>query len=389
MTFDFDTIINRRASESIKWRKFGDEILPLWVADMDFRAPQPVIDALQARLDHGILGYPGLPEGLTESVLGWLSRRHGWEVKPEALIFLPGVVTGFNLAAQAFARPGEGVLLQTPTYGKFFDVSRHVNFIQQEMELTRDASGQYQIDLDAFESAITPKTRVFMLCNPQNPTGRVFRQDELEAMAEICLRNEVIICSDEIHSDLIYSGHRHIPIASLAPEIADRTVTFIAPSKTFNVAGLKASVAIITNPALREKFEAARRGLVGWVNLLGMVAMQAAYAEGEPWLESLLPYLEANRDYLADFVARELPGVTMAKPEGTFLAWLDCRGLGTDQTPSTFFLKEAKIAVNDGAWFGSGGEGFVRLNFGCPRATLEEGLSRMKAAVEDRGLGVG
>ncbi len=389
MTFDFDTIINRRASESIKWRKFGDEILPLWVADMDFRAPQPVIDALQARLDHGILGYPGLPEGLTESVLGWLSRRHGWEVKPEALIFLPGVVTGFNLAAQAFARPGEGVLLQTPTYGKFFDVSRHVNFIQQEMELTRDANGQYQIDLDAFESAITPKTRVFMLCNPQNPTGRVFRQDELEAMAEICLRNEVIICSDEIHSDLIYSGHRHIPIASLAPEIADRTVTFIAPSKTFNVAGLKASVAIITNPALREKFEAARRGLVGWVNLLGMAAMQAAYAEGEPWLESLLPYLEANRDYLAAFVERELPGVTMAKPEGTFLAWLDCRGLGTGQTPSTFFLKEAKIAVNDGAWFGSGGEGFVRLNFGCPRATLEEGLSRMKAAVEDRGLGVG
>jgi cystathionine beta-lyase len=389
MTFDFDTIINRRASESIKWRKFGDEILPLWVADMDFRAPQPVIDALQARLDHGILGYPGLPEGLTESVLGWLSRRHGWEVKPEALIFLPGVVTGFNLAAQAFARPGEGVLLQTPTYVKFFDVSRHVNFIHQEMELTRDANGQYQIDLDAFESAITPKTRVFMLCNPQNPTGRVFRQDELEAMAEICLRNEVIICSDEIHSDLIYSGHRHIPIASLAPEIADRTVTFIAPSKTFNVAGLKASVAIITNPALREKFEAARRGLVGWVNLLGMAAMQAAYAEGEPWLESLLPYLEANRDYLAAFVERELPGVTMAKPEGTFLAWLDCRGLGTGQTPSTFFLKEAKIAVNDGAWFGSGGEGFVRLNFGCPRATLEEGLSRMKAAVEDRGLGVG
>ena len=382
MNFDFDTIINRRASESTKWRTFADDVLPMWVADMDFRAPEAVIAALQKKLDHGIFGYPSLPDGLTDTVLAWLSRRHGWEVEPEALVFLPGVVTGFNLAAQALTRPGEGVLVQTPTYGPFFRVAANANLIQQEMELIRGDDGQYQVDLDAFEAAITPETRIFMLCNPQNPTGRVFRKDELEAMAEICLRNEVIICSDEIHSDLIYSGNKHIPIANLSPEIANQTVTFIAPSKTFNIAGLKASAAIIPNPEMREKFKAARRGVVDWVNLLGLTAMQAAYASGEPWLDALLLYLESNRDYLVDFVARELPSVRVTAPQGTFLAWLDCRELEIEQKPSTFFRQEAKVALNDGAWFGQGGEGFVRLNFGCPRATLEAGLGRLKTAVE-------
>jgi len=382
MNFDFDTIINRRASESTKWRTFADDVLPMWVADMDFRAPEAVIAALQKKLDHGIFGYPSLPDGLTDTVLAWLSRRHGWEVEPEALVFLPGVVTGFNLAAQALTRPGEGVLVQTPTYGPFFRVAANANLIQQEMELIRGDDGQYQVDLDAFEAAITPETRIFMLCNPQNPTGRVFRKDELEAMAEICLRNEVIICSDEIHSDLIYSGNKHIPIANLSPEIANQTVTLIAPSKTFNIAGLKASAAIIPNPEMREKFKAARRGVVDWVNLLGLTAMQAAYASGEPWLDALLLYLESNRDYLVDFVARELPSVRVTAPQGTFLAWLDCRELEIEQKPSTFFRQEAKVALNDGAWFGQGGEGFVRLNFGCPRATLEAGLGRLKTAVE-------
>ena len=382
MNFDFDTIINRRASESTKWRTFADDVLPMWVADMDFRAPEAVIAALQKKLDHGIFGYPSLPDGLTDTVLAWLSRRHGWEVEPEALVFLPGVVTGFNLAAQALTRPGEGVLVQTPTYGPFFRVAANANLIQQEMELIRGDDGQYQVDLDAFEAAITSETRIFMLCNPQNPTGRVFRKDELEAMAEICLRNEVIICSDEIHSDLIYSGNKHIPIANLSPEIANQTVTFIAPSKTFNIAGLKASAAIIPNPEMREKFKAARRGVVDWVNLLGLTAMQAAYASGEPWLDALLLYLESNRDYLVDFVARELPSVRVTAPQGTFLAWLDYRELEIEQKPSTFFRQEAKVALNDGAWFGQGGEGFVRLNFGCPRATLEAGLGRLKTAVE-------
>ena len=381
MEFDFNTLPNRRANESVKWNKYNEDVLPMWVADMDFKTPDPVIEALKARVDHGVFGYPQFPKNLEESIVEWLDRRHGWQVTPEDLVFIPGVVTGFNLAAHAVTRPGDGFLVQTPTYGPFFGVEKNVNLVQHEMELTRCKNGQYKVDLDAFEAALTGRTRIFMLCNPQNPTGRVFRKDELEAMAEICLKNQIIICSDEIHSDLIFSGNKHIPIASLDPEIAAKTITLIAPSKTFNIAGLKASVAIITDEALRKQFCDARQGLTGRVNLLGMVAMEAAYARGGAWLDALLEYLEANRDYLYDFVAQELPGVKMAKPEGTYLAWLDCREAGINGKPDEFFLENAKVAENDGSWFGKGGQGFVRLNFGCPRSILEEGLTRMKKAI--------
>jgi cystathionine beta-lyase len=222
-----------------------------------------------------------------------------------------------------------------------------------------------------------------MLCNPQNPTGRVFRTDELEKMAEICLKNDIIICADEIHSDLIFSDHQHIPAAKLSPEIAEKTITLIAPSKTFNIAGLEASVAVIQNEDLKKQFDGARKGLLGHVNLLGLIALRAAYQHGEPWLEAMMAYIEVNRDYLYEFVNTELPGVTMAKPEGTYLAWLDCNAAGFKGKPSDFFKANAKIAMNDGDWFGKGGTGFVRLNFGCPHAMLEEALSKMKAALDN------
>jgi len=383
MTFNFDTFANRRATESAKWRTYGDDVLPMWVADMDFQTPPAVIKALQARLEHGVFGYPIHPEGLKESVVKWLAQRHNWEVTPDDLIFVPGVVAGFHLASHAVTRPGDGVIVQTPTYGPFFGVENNVNLIQQEMELTREPGGQYSIDYDAFESCMTGRSRIFMLCNPHNPTGRVFRQDELEKMAEICLRNDVIICSDEIHSDLVFSESKHIPVAALSPEIAAKTITLIAPSKTFNIAGLKTSVAVITDEGLRQQFDGARKGLLGGVNLLGQYAALAAYQEGGPWLDELLVYLEANRDYLHDSVQNELPGVHMAKPEGTYLAWLDCRQSGIEGKPSEFFQEEAKVAMNDGEWFGKGGEGFVRLNFGCPRWMLAEALSKMKEALRN------
>jgi len=250
------------------------------------------------------------------------------------------------------------------------------------MELTTDAEGQYQVNMDAFNAAINGRTRIFMLCNPQNPTGRVFRKNELEAMAEICLKNDIIICSDDIHSDLIFSGNKHIPIASLDPDIAAKTITLIAPSKTFNIAGLKASVAIITDEELRKQFDGARQGLTGGVNLLGMIAMEAAYTHGESWLDALLGYLEINRDYLHEFIRKEIPEVKMAKPEGIYLAWLDCRNAGIDGKPNEFFQKQAKVAMNDGDWFGNGGQGFVRLNFGCPLSMLEESLSMIKEAMD-------
>jgi len=383
MTFDFDKRINRRDSESVKWCRYHDEIIPMWVADMDFLTPPAVIQALRERVDHGVFGYPQICPEIKEAIAAWLSQRHGWEVSAEHLILLPGVVKGFNLAAHAVCQPGQGVLVQTPTYGPFLEVADNVGLVQEEMELTRGDDGQYQIEMDAFRGAISEKTRIFMLCNPQNPTGRVFRQDELEAMAQVCLENDIIICSDEIHSDLIFSESAHIPIASLAPEIAAKTITLLAPSKTFNIAGLKASVAVIENDELRQRFEGAKQGLVGWVNLLGLTAMQAAYQEGAAWLDELLAYLEANRDYVVDFVHNELPGVDVAKPEGTYLAWLNCRGAEIPGNPSKFFREQAGVAMNDGAWFGAGGEGHVRFNFGCPRAQVEEALDKMKTAVQN------
>ncbi len=380
--YNFDTPINRRGTHSVKWDITEPGTLPLWVADMDFTSPPEVIAALDAAVSHGVFGYPFFDEEIKQAVVDWMADRHQWEIEPEDVLFLPGVVTGFNLAAKLGAQPGEGVLVQTPAYGPFFSVAKYFDLAHQEMELKREPSGQYVVDPDTLEAAITPETRVFMLCNPQNPTGRVFTQPELEEIAATCLRHRVLICSDEIHSDLIFSGHKHIPIASLDAEIAAQTITLIAPSKTFNIAGLAASVAIIQNANLRQRFEDARQGLVGWVNLLGMVAMQAAYQHGAPWLEALLAYLEANRDHTYEFVNTRLPGVQMDKPEGTYLAWLDCRGIPGDQKPEVFFKERANLYLNGGEWFGKGGAGFVRLNFGCPRQTLEEALLRMEKALK-------
>ena len=381
MTSNFDIVHNRRSTESAKWRRYEEDILPLWVADMDFRSPQPVINALIDRAYHGIFGYPVLLDGLKESVISWLARRHDWIIEPDDITFIPGVVTGFNLAVQAYSEPGDGVFFQTPAYGPFFRIAENALLIQQEMELTKSANGYYTVDYELFQQGITDRTRVFILCNPQNPTGRVFTYDELVSMAEICLRNNIIICSDEIHCDITYSGNKHIPIATLDPDIANNTITLIAPSKTFNIAGLKSSVVIIQNPDLREKYLNAKRGLVSNVNLLGLSATLAAYQHGESWLDELITYLEGNRNYLIDFIQREIPQIKTSIPEGTYLAWLDCRFADLDNKPDQYFLKNARVALNDGEWFGKGGEGFVRLNFGCPRATLVEALNRIKSSL--------
>jgi cystathionine beta-lyase len=382
MIYDFDKIIDRRNTESAKWHKYGPDVLPMWVADMDFVSPEPVIQALQKRVAHGVFGYPTTPPEMTETILDHLDRLHHWQVEPEDLIFLPGVVTGFNLASHAMAEPDGSVLVQTPVYFPFLSAPQNAGMVRDEMELTRLADGTYAIDMQSFDSAISDHTRLFILCNPHNPVGRVFRQDELECMAEICLRHNVVICSDEIHCDLVYNGNSHISIASLDPEIAQNTITLIAPTKTYNLAGLECSVAVIQNPDLREKFQNAKQGLVGWVNLMGMLAGTAAYREGQEWLDQLTAYLESNRDYLYDYVQDELPGISMAKPEGTYLGWLDCRQSEIEGSPFEFFLEKAQVATSDGAAFGKGGEGFVRLNFGCPRSMLSEALDRMKASLK-------
>lgn len=381
--FDFDRIIDRRGSDSIKWRWYGDA-LPLWVADMDFAAPDAVITALRARIEHGVFGYAGEPPTLRAALTDWLARRFGWQVAPEAFVFLPGVVTGFNVACRAATRPGEGVLVQTPVYPPMLDAAANFGLRRDEMQLTCEPNGCYSVDTAALDAAIAGDTRILLLCSPHNPTGRIFTPAELAAMAEVCLRRDVIICSDEIHGDLVLNGGRHVPIAALDPEIGRRTITLMAPSKTFNIPGLAFSFAVIEDPALRASFTAAAKDIVPHINALGYVAALAAYTEGEAWLDACLRYLTANCDYLCHFVETRLPGIRMARPEATYLAWLDCRAAALPEGPHKFFLERAGVALNDGATFGRGGEGFVRLNFGCPRATLTVALERMEAALADR-----
>ena len=277
---DLDQCLDRRCFESSKWRRYDEDVLPLWVADMDFRSPEPVIRALHERVEHGVFGYGRDTPELREVIVERLQRLYDWQVSPEELIFLPGVVTGFNLACHAFTSPGDGVLLQTPVYGPMLHAAEGAGLTNDEMELTRRADGYYEIDFDLMQETINERTRIFILCNPHNPVGRVFRRDELERMAELCLRHGIVICSDEIHGDLILSGHRHVPIASLAPAIAERTITLMAPSKTYNVPGLKCSVAIVQNEELREKLTCTHTGLVHGVNILGYTAALAAYRDG-------------------------------------------------------------------------------------------------------------
>ena len=380
MKYDFDQIIDRRSTDSIKWNLYGDAI-PLWVADMDFPAPEPVICALTDRVAHGIFGYGKEPDELRTVLVERLKRLYDWEVSPDALLFLPGIVSGFNVAARATACPGDGILVQTPVYFPFFRVPHNLHLTMNEMELTRRDDGHYEVDFDLFEETITGRTCFFLFCSPHNPVGRVFSREELERMAEICLRHNVTICSDEIHCDLVFKGHRHIPIASLSPEVARQTITLMAPSKTYNVAGIHASVGIITDPDLRDQFKAAGAGLVPHMSVLGYTSMISAYRDGDEWLGQVLDYMQANRDFLFDYVDKHLPGITMERPEGTYLAWIDCRGADLPDNAHKFFLKEAGVAMNDGATFGKGGEGFVRLNFACPRATLVQALEQMREAL--------
>jgi len=383
MIYNFDTCPDRQGTESDKWGKYPADVLPLWVADMDFVSPEPIRQALLERVQHGVFGYGrDLPE-LRELIVARMADRYGWQILPDDILFIPGVIRGFNLACHALAEPDGGVLVQTPIYPPVLLAPRHAGLKRQESELKQIADGSYEIDWESFEAALTPETRLFILCNPHNPVGRVFRREELARMAEICLRRGITVCSDEIHADLLYSGQAHTPIASLDSEIARNTITLMAPSKTFNIAGLDCSFAIIQNPELRNRYQRATCGLVGGVNILGWTAAIAAYRDGQEWLTQALAYLESNQDYLYDFVQKEIPAVKMTRPEATYLAWLDCRETGLDD-PYEFFLQKARVALNDGKTFGHGGKGFVRLNFACPRTTLVKALGRIKTALHEK-----
>ena len=388
MRYDFDHVPDRRPTDSTKWNMYDADVLPLWVADMDFPVAEPILQALRTRIDHGIFGYPDthprphVVSDLQQVLVDRMERLYNWQVAPEELVFLPGVIVGLNLTCHAIAITGGEVLVQTPVYKPFLDLAGQAGMQRQDAMLRRGPDGHYEVDWQAFEAGFTEQTRVFILCNPHNPVGRVFRIDELERMAETCLRKGVVICSDEIHCDLLFKGQKHIPIASLDMEITRNTVTLMAPTKTFNIAGLQCSFAIVQDKQLRLKLEQSKKGLVMWENLIGLTATLAAYRDGQEWLDQVLLYLEGNRDFVYEYVQANLPQLQIVKPEGTYLAWLDCRKTGIQGNPCEFFIKEAGVALNEGASFGKGGEGFVRLNFACTRDILTQALERMKAALQ-------
>lgn len=376
--------IDRRGTDSVKWKRYGDDVLPLWVADTDFRSPAAVIEALQQRVDHGVFGYPCDPPELGELVAARMLERYHWKVSPSDMFFIPGVVPGFNLVCQALVHEGESLLVQPPVYPPILHAAENARARNLQAPLSLKADGTYEVDFNALEAAIERDTRCLVLCNPHNPVGKVFNSQELTRMAEICLRHKMVICSDEIHSDLIFSGVQHIPIASISEEVAQSTVTLIAPSKTFNIAGLECAILICNNADLMKKINTARRGILGGVNVMGLTAAAAAYRDGGEWLKQTMELLEGNRDYLMDFLEKRLPQIKMHQPDATYLAWLDCRACGFKEGAFQFFLEHARVALNRGEEFGEGGEGFVRLNFGCSRETLTEALLRMEKALNER-----
>lgn len=374
--FDFSEV-DRRGTGALKWEKYaGRDIIPLWVADMDFSSPPAVLDALHRRVEHGVFGYTAAPPELVEVIRERLVRLYDWQIEADWLVWLPGLVTGLNVACRAVGETGDAVLTHVPIYPPFLSAPELSDRQTIRVPLTQNGD-HWVIDFAGLEKAVTPRSRMFLLCNPQNPTGRVFSREELQQLADFCERHDLIICSDEIHCDLILDPNcRHWPMATLGPAVAARTITLMAPSKTFNLPGLGCSFAIISDAHLRQRFRRVMAGIVPYVNLFGYTAALAAYRDSDPWLAELLDYLRGNRDLVEQAVS-VMPGLIMIPGEATYLAWIDARALKLSG-PAAFF-EEAGVGLSDGAEFGV--PGFVRLNFGCPRSLLAEGLERMARAI--------
>ncbi|SHG87370.1 MalY/PatB family protein [Ornithinibacillus halophilus] len=384
---NFETVHERKNTRSVKWDLLHavfqtEDVLPMWVADMDFKAPEEVNNAIIERAKHGIYGYTVLDEKVKQSVVNWLSNRHNWDIEEKWLSFSPGVVTTLHMAVQALTEAGDKILIQTPVYTPFYQViEKHDRQIVKNPLVQKD--NYYHIDFQDFEEKLKTGVKAFILCSPHNPVGRVWTKEELSEMARLCLKHDVLIFSDEIHADLIYSGHKHIPIASLSTEIADKTITCMAPSKTFNLAGLQASFAVTTNQEYRKSLND-MLGKQGhhMLNTMATTAIEAAYEHGEPWLNELMSVLKDHHDY----VVSELEGKTNLKvirAEGTYLLWFDCSALNMDPKElKQFMIEEAKVGLNAGIDYGDEGASFMRMNIACPRETLEEGVQRIISAYQ-------
>jgi cystathionine beta-lyase len=374
----FDASIDRRHHDSLKWVKYRDkDVIPMWVADMDFRSPQPIIDALQRHVRHGVFGYPVKPDGLNTIVAEWLIKQHHWTILEDWIVWLPSLVCGLNIACRGLCNPEQEVITFTPIYPPFLSAPHYCQRPLARCPLRRDKN-RYTFDLEQFENSITDKTAMLLLCSPHNPVGRVWTKEELSTLAEICLRKNILICSDEIHCDLVLDpSARHIPTASLSQQTADHTITLMSASKTFNLPGLNCAFAIIPNAQLRRQFRQATFGIVPHVNAFGFSGTMAAFGQCHDWHEQLIEYLRQNRDMLIQGIG-SLSALKMDTPEATYLAWLDCRELG-DANLSEFF-ESAGVGLSDGAEFE--GRGFMRLNFGCPKKTLQQAITRIQKAFD-------
>ncbi len=377
------SLLSQRSGE--KWALYPEGVLPLWVADMDFPVATPIRRLIQRSLDLGDLGYPlhPHPTQLPALFAQRAEERFGWSVETRHVELITDVVQGIYVSLQQFSEEGEGVVVQTPIYPPFLAAVREMRRTLVENPLVAGDAG-YSVDLDGLRDVVDAGTRIVLLCNPHNPTGRVFRREELEGIAEVALARDLLVVSDEIHADLVFPGSRHIPFASLSPEVEARTITLSSASKPFNIAGLRCALAIFGSAALRRRFLGFARHLRGGLGSFGIAATEMAWRHSQPWLDQVLVYLESNRELVADFTARELPGIRHFRPEATYLAWLDCRGIGLEPSPYEFFLERAEVALSDGAAFGSPGRGFVRLNFATSRQILREALERMAKALRER-----
>jgi cystathionine beta-lyase len=387
MKYDFDSVIKREGTNCFKW-DFAEEIfrksdiLPMWVADMDFKSPEEVIKAIEKRAKHGVFGYTARPNSLYESIKEWLGKRFNWEVKKEWILFTPGVVPAIDLAIQAYTNPGDGVIIQPPVYKPFFGAVENNDrkLIKNPLKINE---GKYRIDFDDLKNKARKGAKMLILCSPHNPVGRVWNKEELEQLGFLAKKYNLYVISDEIHADIVYKPNKHTPFLNVNNAFDDLSIVCMAPSKTFNLAGLETSFVIIKNKYLREEFEKyINKNSLWMTNIFGIVAAEAAYSFGEQWLDSLLDYLSGNIKYMENFVGQRLPEVKFTKPEGTYLAWLDFRNLGLpNNTLKNLLVEKGRIGLNDGPDFGKEGEGFQRLNFGCPKVLLKDGLERIEKAV--------
>lgn len=376
MDFDFDTVVDRRGTAAIKWDKYaGRDVIPMWVADMDFRSAPAIIEALKRRAEHGVFGYSDPPAELGDAILGALERDHGWKIRHEWLMWLPGLVSGINLACRAIGEDGDDVVTAIPVYHPFLSGPVHQHRTVTRVPMMLDGT-RWVWDLERLEASITPRTKLLLLCNPHNPVGRVFSREELSGLARVAEKHDLVISSDEIHCGLVLDADKpHVPIAMLGEDIAVRTITLMAASKTFNLPGLGCAFAVVPNPRLRARLSAAAAGIVPRVNAMGLAATLAAYRDGVEWQRALVNYLRANRDLVIERV-RSMPGLAITAIEATYLAWIRVDACIGD--PVAFF-ENAGVGLYDGRVFGS--EGYVRLNFGCPRELLDQALMRMRSAL--------